>query len=560
VLTLSTLSLLGADSPTVEIKVDQAGYLPQASKVAIVVSGAAAGDFMLKRAADGAVAYQGKLSAAIPDADSGDSVQAADFTRVKKPGKYFLDVPGVGRSWTFAIGQDVYSRALYLATRSFFGQRCGMAVDLGPEFKGYSYAACHRRGEYHVSSGRSGTAPSVKGWHDAGDYGRYIVNSGITTGTLLWTWEMFEPKLRKVNLNIPESGNKTPDFLDEIRWNLDWMLTMQDQDGGVWHKQTTEKFSGFVMPEQDAAPSLVIGTGPDAFKGTCATADFAAVMAIAGRVYRPFDARYANQCLEAAKKAWGWAEQHPAVLFRNPAGVATGGYGDRQSGDELLWAAAELWRSTGEEPYHRYFLAHFAEFRSSIQPDGPPAWAGVAPLALWTYALGKKKDAETARAIVDDSLKAADQIVVRSGENGYRISLTSRDYIWGSNSVAANYGLQLLVGHALRPNARFVETARDNLHYLLGRNTFSLSWVTQVGENAFKHPHHRPSGADNNSEPWPGLLSGGPNRGRQDEVMRKLPANLPPAKMYLDEQASYSSNENAINWNAALVFLLAGVE
>jgi endoglucanase len=84
--------------------------------------------------------------------------------------------------------------------------------------------------------------------------------------------------------------------------------------------------------------------------------------------------------------------------------------------------------------------------------------------------------------------------------------------------------------------------------------------VTQVGENAFKHPHHRPSGADNNPEPWPGLLSGGPNHGRQDEAMRKLPADLPPAKMYVDDQASYSSNENAINWNAALVFLLAGVE
>jgi endoglucanase len=121
----------------------------------------------------------------------------------------------------------------------------------------------------------------------------------------------------------------------------------------------------------------------------------------------------------------------------------------------------------------------------------------------------------------------------------------------------ANYGVQLLVTNVVQPNSRYVDTALDNLHYLLGRNTHSLSFVTQVGDHPFRHPHHRPSGADNLEEPWPGLLSGGPNHARQDPAMQKLPL-LPPAKMYLDEEASYASNEIAINWNAPLVFLLAG--
>jgi endoglucanase len=97
----------------------------------------------------------------------------------------------------------------------------------------------------------------------------------------------------------------------------------------------------------------------------------------------------------------------------------------------------------------------------------------------------------------------------------------------------------------------------DNLLYLLGRNTFSLSWVTRAGANPFRHPHHRPSGADNNAEPWPGLLAGGPNAGRQDAALKALPTGLPPAKIYIDDQASYASNEVAINWNAPLVFVLA---
>jgi len=82
--------------------------------------------------------------------------------------------------------------------------------------------------------------------------------------------------------------------------------------------------------------------------------------------------------------------------------------------------------------------------------------------------------------------------------------------------------------------------------------------VTQVGENPYHHPHHRPSGADKNAEPWPGLLSGGPNAGRQDVALKKLPEGLPPARVYVDAQESYASNEIAINWQAELVFLLAG--
>ena len=547
-----------AANPITEIKVDQAGYLSGSPKVAFVASKAAATGFTVRAAKDGKVAFSGKLTAPADDPDSGDRVQAADFTKLAKSGTFYLDVPGVGRSWDFSIGPDVYARAWYMTMRSFYGQRCGIAVDLGPEFPGYKHDACHLEAAYHASSGKNGRLLNLGGWHDAGDYGRYVVNSGISTGTLLWTWEMFGSRLQNVKLNLPESGNGTPDILNEIRWNLDWMLTMQDQDGGVWHKQTSEKFCGFIMPEADKLVSYIIGIGKEPYKSSCATGDFAAVMAIASRVYRPFNAAFAEKCLRAARQAFAWLETNPGVMFENSAGVSTGGYGDRNCGDEHLWAAAELGRTTGDEIYQRYFLEHYAEYRSSVRPVGPQSWANVANLALWTYALGRGKNAEALAAIRQDSAAAADQIAARTTANPYRISMTARDYIWGSNSVAANYGMQLLVANALQPNASYVEAALENLHYLLGRNTFSLSFVTQVGANPFRHPHHRPSGADNNPEPWPGLLSGGPNRGRQDPAMRKLPADLPPAKMYLDDQEAYSANEVAINWNAPLVFLLAG--
>ncbi|HYA63415.1 MAG TPA: glycoside hydrolase family 9 protein, partial [Candidatus Sulfotelmatobacter sp.] len=365
----------GAESASTQIKVDQVGYLPGSAKVAIVT--AAARHFEVKRAQDDVTAFEGELAPAVQDADTGDSVQIADFSKLREPGTYYLDVPGVGRSWTFSIRRDVFSHTYYLAMRAFYGQRCGTAVDFGPEFPGYSHAACHLKGEFHTSSGKHGERDNVGGWHDAGDYGRYLVNSGITMGTLLWTWEIFGPKLKDIKLNLPESGNGTPDILNEARWNLEWMLQMQDDDGGAWHKQTSERFPGFVMPEDDLLPSEVIGTGKEPYKSTCATADLAAVAAIAARVFQPYDAKFAAKNLEAARRAWLWTEKYPKVTFKNPPGITTGEYGDDYCGDERLWAAAELWRTTGHTAYNEYFVKQYPDFRASLETMAPEGWKDV---------------------------------------------------------------------------------------------------------------------------------------------------------------------------------------
>lgn len=547
-----------AEGKSVQIKVDQVGYLPDSTKLALVT--AQGRKFEVKRVSDDATVFKGDLGAASQDANTGDSVQIADFSQLKESGTYYLDVPGVGKSWTFSIRPDVFSRTYYLAMRAFYGQRCGTPVDLGPEFPGYSHPACHMKGMFHATSGKQGERDNVGGWHDAGDYGRYVVNSGISTGTVLWAWEIFASKLKNIKLNIPESGNGTPDIINEARWNLEWMLKMQDEDGGVWHKQTSEHFSDFIMPEDDNMPSVVVGTGQAPYKSTCATADLAAVAAIAARVYSPFDAKFAKQNLEAARKAWLWTEEYPNVSFRNPAGISTGEYGDSSCSDERLWAAAEMWRTTGEKTYSDYVVKQYPDFRGTLDTPAPEGWRDVAAMGLWAYALSSNKDANP--SVVADIRRrtsvAAHAIVETTQKNAYRVSLRAKDYVWGSNGVAASYGVELLVANALAPDPAFVESALDNLHYLLGRNTFSLSWVTQVGDNPYRHPHHRPSGADKNAEPWPGLLSGGPNAGRQDDVLKKLPAGLAPAKVYADDQSSYASNEIAVNWQASLVFLLAG--
>jgi endoglucanase len=549
------------------IKVDQVGYLPARAKLALVTDPAATGAFAVRRSADGSEVLTGRLGAPTADPDTGDTVRVADFTALAQTGSFYLDVTGVGASHEFDVAPDVYAKLFYLSARAFYGQRCGTAVDLAPTYPGYRHPACHVPGTpnpdalMHPSSGAKGSVEATGGWHDAGDYGKYVVNSGISTGELLWTYEVFADRIAAVRLDIPESGNAVPDLLDEARWNLGWMLKMQDQDGGVWHKLTSERFGGFVMPEvDDGGPRYVIGTGSAPYKSSCATGDFAAVMAAAARIFRPFDADFSSAALAAAERAWRWLSSNPSVVFKNCCGVQTGEYGDSNCSDERLWAAAELFRTTGRAEYGDSFTANYAAARAGLVAATTPSWQDVGTLALLAYYFsGQPAADEAVRAqIRADTLSAADAIVARTGANPYHVSLRANDYVWGSNGVVANYGVLLLLANVMKPTPAYLDAAADNLHYLLGRNSFGLSWVTQAGRRPFHNPHHRPSGADANPEPWPGLLSGGPNRYGGDPVIDAMPAT-PPARRYADDQRSYASNEVAINWNAPLVFLVAGL-
>jgi len=539
------------------ILLNQLGYLPTHAKLATfllakIPTQTPPTTFRV-RSQTHAVVLEAKLSTPALDAASGDTTAQADFSSLTTPGRYRLEIAGT-LSDPFLISPTVYADALRITMRGYYGQRCGCAVDLG---NGYHHPACHPDGAFDPTSGRSGAVPNTGGWHDAGDYGRYIVNSGISTATLLWAWEMYPDVLHSLSLDIPESGHTLPDFLAEVKWNLNWMLSLQDpSDGGVWHKQTSLHFCAFIMPQDDHLPSEIIGTGSAPYKSTCATADLAAVMAIAARCYQPFDATFSTRCLTAARNAWTWASQHPNVPFKNPPTVSTGEYGDPDCSDELLWASAELFRTTHDPQYETALL-------NSLKPLLPnlkitvPSWNNVASLGLWAYAFATTtKPTATTAAIHQATQTAAAELIIRTQTSGYGSSLSLADYHWGSNSNAGNQSLLLLIANRFQPSPTTLNAALSNLHYLVGRNCFGVSWVTQLGHRPFQHPHHRPSAADGIAAPWPGLLSGGPNAHGGDAIADALP-KAPPMRMWLDDQRAYSMNEIAINWNAPLVFLLA---
>lgn len=546
------------------IKVNQVGFLPSAQKLAVValIAGGAQERFSVVDAATGKPVFDGSLGAAATWDASKERVRVADFSRLGTPGNYRIRVAGLPDSAPFAIKAGVYRELDVAALRSFTLNRSGIA--LTPAVAGpYARPLAHPDTEVlvHPSAASkrrpAGTSiSSPKGWYDAGDYNKYIVNSGITTYTLLAAYEHFPAWFDKLALNLPESGNGLPDILNEALWNLDWMATMQDpDDGGVYHKLTNKTFDGMVMPEAATTPRYVVQ------KSTAATLDFAAVMALASRVLAPYDSQQPGRSaryLAAAESAWRWAEANPKVLYRQPADIATGEYGDKRVSDEFAWAATELLLSSGKDRYR-------APARATNSMDGTePGWADVGLLGVLSLSrpgarLPQGVDAGPARKRL---LAVADDLVARWRASPYRISMGRTDFVWGSSSVILNRAMMLAAAYRVEPKPDYLNAAQSALDYALGRNGPGVSFVTGFGTRTPQHPHHRPSEADANAAPMPGMLVGGPNPGQQD--LKGCPASgypsALPALSWLDHACSYASNEIAINWTAPLIYVAAALE
>jgi len=305
-------------------------------------------------------------------------------------------------------------------------------------------------------------------------------------------------------------------------------------DGRVSHKLTARAFEGFVMPEADTQTRYFV---PFA---TAATADFVAALAQASRIYRPYDEAFADRCLTAARTAY-------AYLTANTANTAaqtdftTGGYMTSDP-DDRLWAAAEMWETTGD-------AAALADVETRINAVAATAtlvaadfdWGSVRNLGLFTYLLSAR-DGRTP-AVVDrvraSALAAANAVATAHDASGYGRGVTS--YYWGSNGSVARTSMLLAVANRLTDDTRYLDVAADQLGYLFGRNHYNRSQVTGLGIDPPLHPHHRASAADRVAAPWPGLLVGGGTT----------------ATGWMDNQDMYMVNEVAINWNGALVYALA---
>ncbi len=536
------------------IYTNQVGYFKDARKIAAVTEGC---EFEVINAGSGKVAFSGRSSDAVYDEAAGEKVYRIDFSDLREDGKYYIQSGDKARSHTFEISDKPYRQLHIDLLKVFYYQRCGCALESKYAGK-YTHAACHTDRAIFLEDYMNKTeAPEsfdmTGGWHDAGDFGRYSTAASVALAHLLYAYELF-PESFGDSLNIPESGNDMPDVLNECMYELSWLVKMQAEDGGVYHKLTAFCHAPFIMPEEDKDTFLIFPVS------SMAVADFAAVMALASRVYRKYRPEFAEDALKRAKKSWEWLTKNGYVGFKNPQGSNTGEYDDVCDADERFWAACELMRTDTANSAEYAEAAKLYAGKVSKLDFGWTDVSALGSMAIMTDRSGACPE-ELRKEVSAVVLEAADSLMKIQNCSGYPVAMKPEDYVWGSNMVVCNRGMLFILA-ALNSDGdtakAYLQAARFQLDYLLGTNALDYSYVTGHGEHAYKNPHNRPTACDGIDEPMPGWVSGGPFKTPCDEAAVELiEKGTAPMKCYVDHVGSYSTNEITIYWNSPAVFITA---
>ena len=548
----------GVQAQEVAIRRNQVGCYPEQEKV-VVVEGVKPSAKIRMTTPKGKV-MKLKVARTAVSPWSGKERHIIDLGKLTDIGVYQLNVGG--QQCDLRVSERPYHDIATASLRLFYLIRSGIPIEQGGAYNRpvghpdthvliHPLAATPQRPASTVIS-------SPFGWYDAGDYNKYVVNSSFSIGLMFAAYEQLTDYFASLNTDIPESVNNTPDLLDEMMFNLKWLLTMQDpDDGGVYHKLTTPNFEGFVMPTQCRQQRYVVA------KSVTATLDFAAVMADAARLFQPFTdyARFPAQATAAAEKAYQWAKEHPDAFYRqerltDPA-VTTGTYGDGNAKDEFFWAASALYRLT-HKPYYLEEARNYQPSRFTI-----PSWGGVASLGAFEW-MNDPQMSELREPMVNQMLAYCEEAVKGVETSCFQSPFgnSPRDFGWGCLSEkCCCQAFVLLYADRLQGTTQYRRYALQNADYLLGRNATGYCYVTGFGDKSPMHPHHRISAADQVEAPFPGMLVGGPNPGQQDKASGNLtyPSNYPD-ESYLDVEESYASNEIAINWNASAVAFLCWLD
>lgn len=573
------------------IRVNTVGYLPTEEKRATWVLEGADAEARSKVAvpfevvdASGKVLHKGNTEPFGRDPTSGLFVQRIDFTALTTPGKN-LKVKIAGKdaaapafeSDPFTIDAQLLKPLARDALRFFYYSRSGIALK-----QPYVENAIWERVEGHPTDKQTACRADVKcpytldvsgGWYDAGDYGKYVVNGGLSTWMLLNLWEVaqMQPNFKLVggkgsDINIPESGNATPDLLDEAKWELQWMMKMQVPEGQpnaglVHHKMHDEDWSalGTLPVVSDKVKRTLLAVS------TAATLNLAATAAQGSRIFAKLDPKFAEACLKSAKRAWDAAQKNPGLLYTLIDNKGGGAYDDKDISDEQFWAATELYLTTGDKAYFEFLSKspYYLHPRREAGDKGCPVswdWRTMDTLGSVEIALDQKRFPKEAReatkkAIVD----IAESYLAMTKADAFGQPYTGSKYIWGSNSFMMNNGVMMAYAYALTKDKKFLEGALSSLDYLLGRNGIGKSHVTGYGARALKNPHHRMWAKSVDPKfppPPPGAICGGPNTSLEDPYAKGAINGCVGQMCYVDHADAYSTNEVAINWNAELVWLV----
>jgi endoglucanase len=494
--------------------------------------------------ATGATTLRVPLGPPLRDMDSGDVLRVIDFSPLAVSGNYRVRVEDIV-SLPFPVADAPYANLQALLLDAFALQRCGVAVR--DAASGIDHPPCHvhdgvlRRPDAEHPFGAA-TIHAAGGWHDAGDFGKYVATTAVSLGRMLSLMVFAAP-----------TGVSLPQLRAECRVGLEWLLTMQRADGAFYRKLSGARWPAPIRPELDDQPRFVYGIS------SADSAKAAAALALAGRTFASTEPADAERYLLSAQRAWSWLAHNPRTFtdWQVDDDAGSGKYMlsriDRETSlttdeDDRLWAAAELLLATGDPVYEQWLHAHplylgvfdLFEWKN-------PASLGVAHLI---FAPGGSPSLKEPMRVA--LLRRADELVRTVNAGGWRLANTR--LVWGSNKMAAEEGVTLVYAFLATGRRAYLDAAQDQVDFLLGRNPFGLVFVTGAGGNHVSHPAHLYSRAANLA--IPGLFVGGANEDAQDSI---APARR-RLRSYIDDDRSYATNEFAIDYNASLIGLIGMLE
>ena len=529
-----------------KVFVNQAGYYGAAEKKAVT---AVKCDSFTVVDKSGKVCFEGKARHFGYDSNSGDDVYILDFSGLTEDGRYNIVTDSGESSFGFVIGSKVYDSVFHDVMKAFYYLRCG--CELKEQFAGkFTHDVCHNT-MAQLWEDHGCELEVSGGWHDAGDYGRYVTAAACALAHLLYAYKLF-PNAFDMTLNIPESGSGVPDILSECRYELEWLLKMQRDDGAVYHKLTTAQHAPFIMPEEDKAQLYVFAVS------SMATADFAAICAAASGIYRKYDSSFADRLYSAAEKAYEWLDKNPDFVgFKNPEGNNTGGYGEWTDRDNRFWASAEMFAVSGSEKYHDDVKKAMSE-DISFTSLGYSSIGGIGAMA-YIFSGQENCDNDISEKLKKHFIDEAQRLAEAADNCGYGVAMSENDYCWGSTMNLMKQAMIFAVADTINGDNKYRKYAQAHLDSLLGVNALGYSYVSGTGEFCINYPHLRPAHADGIEECIPGMVSGGPNRWpcADDREVVMFAENTPPMKSFADDVRCYSLNEITIYWNSPAVFALA---
>ncbi|MCX7911159.1 MAG: glycoside hydrolase family 9 protein [Endomicrobia bacterium] len=533
------------------IRINQIGYLPNSKKISFLAiredfDNNKFFNFYVKDKSQKTV-FKGEVKLYnSKDTASGEKIYILDFSELETPGSYYIELEDF-KSYDFVISSTVYREVLDLLLLGFYFQRCGEEVKYNEFFHGI----CHIRDKEAVIFGTNITKDVSGGWHDAGNYEKYVTPTAISCWYLLTTYEVFHKKL-------PKSIKQR--LITEIKHALKWLIKMQDEsDGGVHHSVVVKDWSYWPSLPEDHTDLRIIAP-----KSIFATYNFASIFAKASYVFKNIDKDFSKKCLNKALNAYNWVDniyKEKFIKHYNKI-LETDAYEDSNEVDEQLLALCELYKATNNQKYHIKFLETLDKlgYKLSI-----PSWQDVKMLAIISYLLLEERFVN--KEVKDILTQNFESFVktraswIDSPRNGYKVALYNSEYYWGSNGILGNISCLFVIFSIIKKNPKFSSYALEQIHYLLGRNSLDKCFVSGCGKNSIKRHHYALSVI--NKKIYPGFVSGGPNSELSgdkllDELIYK---NIPIAKCFVDDEnldsTSWASNEPCILYNAPWVFVFS---